>query len=1186
MKTASFLTILLLGLAGASLESNAQSSSWSTVTRDPVARYAAVTCRARLERPTRSVAVAANGDVVVTGCSDNGNHDDFLTVRYSGATGELLWSASFAGGYGEDEGAAAVTLDAAGDVIVTGRSAEFGGQRSIRTIKYRGTTGETLWTSLDPAASGFGVAIATNPRGDVFITGVAASNPDIRTIKLDRDTGETLWSAQYNGAWCTCSNDRGEAIVVDAAGDVYVTGSSGEPGVATEMRTFKYDGETGEKIWDMQFGGPGSAQDESWAAVLDGAGGLVIAGYSTPAGVWVDYRIIKLDATTGATIWSKALPGATLNTNALARAVAVDAAGDVFVTGEVSDLSSRNWRTVKLSGSTGDVLWTAIEDSVSGEDADDIPNAIIVDAGGNPVITGSWGTMTRAGRVIKYRGSDGAQLWATDIEPETAADVARGAALAADAAGDIALVTSTFRVLKISGSNGGALWSVASPPPIPGYAALGMISAPRDGRIASVQSGRVRLTDAADGHVAWFATSELSVGEVAIDAAGNVFVAGAASDNLLGLAKYRAEDGSLAWQTVTAPDAQSASLVLDAAGNPIAMASHCTSSCVYQMTKRSGIDGAVIWTFALSASGGSMALDAEGDVFIAGSYQLSPGVTRARITKVNGSTGLLAWEKNLDWDNFETLGGLGVDASGDVLAISFNRGLRRVKLRGSDGSVSWDRSLETTTPDMFGAMMTLAPGGDLVMARMAGDPQRVELTRFSSEDGSVLWARRFGDGVSYNIANAVTFDSNGNVVIAGNRSNGVTFVPMVARLHGASGFILGDVLLGDFSQRGEVVAVKAGTSGEVYVAGSLSAPGLPRGALLARIEGGPSAPPTFPVADLNGNGTSDVLWRHTDGRVAAWLMDGLATVGSNELIAAGTGWSVSRIADLDGDGKADLVWSHDDGRLAVYLMDGLAPAATAQLLNAGSGWHVSQTADLDGDGRSDLVFEGDDGTVAAWLMNGTSVASGATIMAAGSGWHVTRVADFDADGKDDLLWTHEDGRVAIWLMDGLAVKATNQILNAASGWTALHAADVDGDMKADIVWGHTDGRIAIWLMDGAVMASGGEVMGPGTGWTVARTGDFDFDLKTDLVWQHPDGRVAVWLMNGLVPKQTTQLLNAGSGWNVASLEDLDGDGKADIVWQNVDGSVALWLMDGTTMTSGSGILGPGTGWSVSGAGGS
>ena len=50
------------------------------------------------------------------------------------------------------------------------------------------------------------------------------------------------------------------------------------------------------------------------------------------------------------------------------------------------------------------------------------------------------------------------------------------------------------------------------------------------------------------------------------------------------------------------------------------------------------------------------------------------------------------------------------------------------------------------------------------------------------------------------------------------------------------------------------------------------------------------------------------------------------------LLGSGTGWSVKQIGDFNGDGKSDIVWQHTDGSTAVWLMNGLNSAAAVVLV--------------------------------------------------------------------------------------------------------------------------------------------------------------------------------------------------------------------------------------------------------------
>jgi hypothetical protein len=81
------------------------------------------------------------------------------------------------------------------------------------------------------------------------------------------------------------------------------------------------------------------------------------------------------------------------------------------------------------------------------------------------------------------------------------------------------------------------------------------------------------------------------------------------------------------------------------------------------------------------------------------------------------------------------------------------------------------------------------------------------------------------------------------------------------------------------------------------------------------------------LADMNGDGMLDLVWRHYGhGGIATWFMyDALvqATVRLSDL--ADTTWRIAGVADMNGDGKSDLVWQNtSSGGIAVWLMDGIS----------------------------------------------------------------------------------------------------------------------------------------------------------------------------------------------------------------------------------------------------------------------
>lgn len=137
------------------------------------------------------------------------------------------------------------------------------------------------------------------------------------------------------------------------------------------------------------------------------------------------------------------------------------------------------------------------------------------------------------------------------------------------------------------------------------------------------------------------------------------------------------------------------------------------------------------------------------------------------------------------------------------------------------------------------------------------------------------------------------------------------------------------------------------------------------------------------VVDLDADGRVDFIWQHRDGRVGVWFMDGMAlrtTAWLGPGVVADLGWTIVGSGDFNADGSADLIWQHSDGRVAAWLMRG-AMLLDGQLLSPervdDTGWRIRAVGDIDGDDWPDLIWQHDtSGLVAAWRMRGTTLMSG------------------------------------------------------------------------------------------------------------------------------------------------------------------------------------------------------------------
>ncbi|MGH6950638.1 MAG: calcium-binding protein [Vitreimonas sp.] len=64
---------------------------------------------------------------------------------------------------------------------------------------------------------------------------------------------------------------------------------------------------------------------------------------------------------------------------------------------------------------------------------------------------------------------------------------------------------------------------------------------------------------------------------------------------------------------------------------------------------------------------------------------------------------------------------------------------------------------------------------------------------------------------------------------------------------------------------------------------------------------------------FSGNGTSDVLFRRTDGIIASWEVSGTTIGSAHFLPTAGAEWSILATGDISGDGRDDVIWRRDNG---------------------------------------------------------------------------------------------------------------------------------------------------------------------------------------------------------------------------------------------------------------------------------
>ncbi|HSP95734.1 MAG TPA: PQQ-binding-like beta-propeller repeat protein [Candidatus Dormibacteraeota bacterium] len=325
------------------------------------------------------LAIDGAGDIAVAGTSVGVSTNSMHATKLNGPTGAVMWSAD-----GLPGSSNAVAIDGANDVIIAGA-----GNVGFAVAKLAGTDGTVLWQYVIPGGIAFAVTVDAN--GDVIAAGYALNVPnddDATVVKLDGATGVELW--RHNSDSGAGRADFAFALALDAAGNV-VTAGGGQGPVGTEYFTVeKISATDGSGLWRYAVPGndPSFPEAQAVAVAVDAAGDVIAAGETSNVGNTLDFAVVKLDGASGTERWSQALAGTAPTLNAdRALQVAVDGAGDVFAAGQISNLGSsqtsddEDFAVVKLAGSSGAQLWRVEMNGT--QTSRDAAYALGLDAAGN-----------------------------------------------------------------------------------------------------------------------------------------------------------------------------------------------------------------------------------------------------------------------------------------------------------------------------------------------------------------------------------------------------------------------------------------------------------------------------------------------------------------------------------------------------------------------------------------------------------------------------------------------------------------------------------------------------------------------------------------------------------------------------------------------------------------------------------
>jgi hypothetical protein len=372
------------------------------------------------------ISIDHSGGVCIAGHvgTQNWSHREtpmIFAAKYS-ASGEEQWLRFCDDAVATPCRASSLANDGFGNVVVTGLVGPdvwFRDEGSVAlTLKYD-PLGTLLWAReyREPGSPSPVIRLAghgVDDAGDIYLAGSVgwgAWEPDpliartILAVKYDANGG-MQWVQRYNGL--ANSNNLATAIAVAGTGTIAVAGGSGLKN-CSDFVTIKYQS-SGVATWDVRATGEGTSFESLMDVALDAQGNVYVTGSSLDVNTSYDYFTAKYNPE-GDQIWRTIYNGPA-NRDDRSNAIVLDRLGNVYVTGCSEGVgTSKDWATIKYSTS-GVEQW--VERYNGQSNRDDEGHLIAVDSALNVYVAGATSSGSRL-TTIKYDPS-GLQQWTASYD--------------------------------------------------------------------------------------------------------------------------------------------------------------------------------------------------------------------------------------------------------------------------------------------------------------------------------------------------------------------------------------------------------------------------------------------------------------------------------------------------------------------------------------------------------------------------------------------------------------------------------------------------------------------------------------------------------------------------------------------------------------------------------------------------
>lgn len=284
-----------------------------------------------------------------------------------------------------------ITADSSGNVYIAGYAGKHHGAPDAFAMK-RSPAGDTLWTYYYDAGfnnEDFASSIVLDATGNIYLTGRSQNASylfECFTIKL-LPSGLEAWVRRYSPGANTQS--YGNALTVDLPGNVYVAGYTAPASASTDWLVLKYSS-AGILEWADVLNGPGNGGDEALDIVITPNGNLTVCGYTYSVNAsGATNAFVKQYTPMNTTVWTATWTNPAFTGTDMAIGLGYDNLGNLYIGGETRNSLSFNRDAFAVAYNAGGTeLWSHIY-----TDANTVSDEYILDvqvsSNGNIFLTGT-----------------------------------------------------------------------------------------------------------------------------------------------------------------------------------------------------------------------------------------------------------------------------------------------------------------------------------------------------------------------------------------------------------------------------------------------------------------------------------------------------------------------------------------------------------------------------------------------------------------------------------------------------------------------------------------------------------------------------------------------------------------------------------------------------------------------------